>query len=127
MFDKYILVDDTLRNVETDGSVTGYAVDTRIAYYRGLGLSMVDVALTVDGVAVPTEEITFTVHGNSYRADQMGEIFDDRWGFTEPATLSVAVAGGLAPGEHTVTFTEWLRVSYSGTHPTTLTKTYSVA
>ena len=45
MFDRYILVEDSLRN--TDG---GFAVDIRMPYYRGLGLSMVeDVTLTVDG------------------------------------------------------------------------------
>ena len=122
MFDKYAIVADSLRNVTSGSGVTGYSVDTRITYYRGLGLSMVDVALEVDGNAVPAGDITFTVHGNSYPADEMGEVLDDRWGFTEPATLTVRKPGGLAPGEHTVHFTEWLRVSYipapSETHDT---------
>jgi hypothetical protein len=113
MFDKYAIVADSLRNVTSGGEITGYSVDTRITYYRGLGLSMVDVALEVDGKAVPASDITFTVHGNSYPADGMGEVLDDRWGFTEPATLTVRQPGGLASGEHTVHFTEWLRVSYA--------------
>lgn len=122
MFDNYAIVAGSLRNVNSGSEVTGYSVDIRIAYYRGLGLSMVDVALEVDGKAVPTSDITFTVHGNSYPADQMGDVFDDRWGFTESATLTVRKPGGLVPGEHTVHFTEWLRVSYapapSETHDT---------
>lgn len=122
MFDKYAIVADSLQNVTSGGEVTGYSVDTRITYYRGLGLSMVDVALEVDGKAVPISDITFTVHGHSYPAGKMGEVLDDRWGFTEPATLTVRQPGGLAPGEHTVHFTEWLRVSYlpapSETHDT---------
>lgn len=122
MFDKYVVVEGSLRNESSGGSITGYSVDVRIAYYRGLGLSMVDVALEVDGEPVKVSDITFSVHGNSYPADGMGEILDDRWGFTEAATLTVAKPGGLTPGEHTVHFTEWLRVSYapapSETHDT---------
>lgn len=112
MFDKDALVDGSLRNVTRDGAVAGYAVDARIPYYRGLGLSMVEVDLTVDSQSVPRELVTFTVHGNSYRSDQLGEVLDDRWPFTEAATLTVARAGGLPAGTHDIALRIHLAVAY---------------
>lgn len=125
MFDKYVIVADSLENL-ADG--TGYQLRGRIPYYRGLGLSMVDVYLTVDGVDVPRSDVTFTVHGNRYPSDEMGDVYDDRWGFTEDAELSVAKSGGLAPGSHEVTLRVALRVSYNpyGSGATD-TKTLAVA
>ncbi|BDZ44126.1 C-glycoside deglycosidase beta subunit domain-containing protein [Naasia aerilata] len=111
MFDRYIIVDGSLRNVG-DGNPTGYAIDTRIGYYRGLGLSMVDFDLEVDGEAVPKESITFQVHGHDYPADSLGDVLDDRWGFNEAATLIVDHPGGLPAGEHEVHYRQWLRISY---------------
>ena len=108
MFDKYLLVEGSARAV--DG---GFEVDARIAYYRGLGLSMVeDVSLALDGTVYPREDHTFTVHGNTYRLDDMETVADDRWGFTEKATIRVRTPEPIAPGEHEVTLTERLRISY---------------
>jgi hypothetical protein len=116
MFERYLIVDGSLRNLVDDGEgtrLTGYALDVRIGYYRGLGLSMVDVALEVDGDTVRPGDITFTVHGTSYPVPTLPGVLDDRWGFTEDATLSVRRTGGLAPGAHTVRLTEHLRISYA--------------
>jgi hypothetical protein len=106
MFDRYIIVEDSLRT--TDG---GFAVDIRMPYYRGLGLSMVeDVAITVDGVRYPREAIRFTVHGNTYTLDAMETEYDDRWEMGEPATVTVLAE--LQPGEHVVANEQRLRISY---------------
>ena len=112
MFDKYLLVDGTARVLET-GDGPAFEVDTRIAYYRGLGLSMVeDVSLTIDGMTYPPEATTFTVHGNTYAVSELAAAVDDRWGFTEKATVRVRTDERLAAGKHTVTFSERLRISY---------------
>ena len=115
MFDRYVVVDDSLRNVTENGTTVGYAFDARIPYYRGLGLSMVEVDVVTDGHDVPRPNVAFSVHGNTYRSDQMDEIYDDRWGFTEPATITVNRPGGLPPGDHVVTLKVVLRVSYMPT------------
>jgi Domain of unknown function (DUF6379) len=108
MFDRYIIVEGSLRNV--DG---GFAFEIRMPYYRGLGLSMVeDVAVTVDGHRYPREAITFGVHGNAYTLEAMETEYEDRWEFGEPATVTVAQPGGLAPGEHVVGNEQRLRISY---------------
>jgi hypothetical protein len=114
MFDRHMIVDDSLRNVSGDGGApTGFAVDVRMPYYRGLGLSMVeDVALTVDGEPCDRAAMTFTVHGNTYTFDEMETEYDDRWEFGEVATVTVERPGGLERGEHTVVNEQRLRISY---------------
>ena len=53
MFDRYMILEDTVRNVRRDGEVVGFEFGARIAYYRGLGLSMVEgLNVTVDGETV---------------------------------------------------------------------------
>ncbi|WP_432493278.1 C-glycoside deglycosidase beta subunit domain-containing protein [Kineococcus auxinigenes] len=113
MFEKYVIVRDTLRNVVEGGRTTGYEVGVRMPYYRGLGLSMVeDVSVTVDGLRAAPERTTFTVHGNSYPLTELGEVVDDRWELGEVATVRVAHPGGLAPGVHDVEVSQRLRISY---------------
>ncbi|PTT68581.1 C-glycoside deglycosidase beta subunit domain-containing protein [Arthrobacter sp. HMWF013] len=113
MFDKYIIVEDTLRNVAVGGEVTGFQLGVRLPYYRGLGLSMVeDIEVTLDGVTAPAESVSLTLHGNRYRLTDLPGIFDDRWEMGEVATVFVSKAGGLSNGEHTVAVRERLRISY---------------
>ncbi|PRY13405.1 C-glycoside deglycosidase beta subunit domain-containing protein [Kineococcus rhizosphaerae] len=113
MFEKYVIVPGTLRNVVESGRTTGFELGVRMPYYRGLGLSMVeDVALTVDGVRAAPEGTTFTVHGNSYPLTGLGEVVDDRWELGEVATVRVDHPGGLAPGVHDVEVSQRLRISY---------------
>lgn len=113
MFDSYIIGDGTVHNVETDGEVTGFAFDTRITYYRGLGLSMVEpFEVVVDGEAVPGTDLRFTLNGRTWTFDEMANDFDARWELTETAELTVLKPGGLSAGTHELDVTEVLRVSY---------------
>ena len=65
MFDKYIVCEEGFRRLD-DGR-TGGRIEVRMPYYRGLGLSMVEaVNLVLDGIPVPPERTTFTVHGHTY-------------------------------------------------------------
>lgn len=108
-----MIVPGTLRNVQRQGRATGYEVGVRMPYYRGLGLSMVeDVAVTVDGVPADRSRTSFTVHGNRYPLEGLGEVADDRWELGEVATVTVEHPGGLAPGEHDVSVSQRLRISY---------------
>jgi hypothetical protein len=113
MFDRYIIVDDSLRNVGDGGEPSGFAFEVRMPYYRGLGLSMVeDVAVTVDGRRYAREDIAFSVHGHTYTLDELETEYEDRWEFGEPATVTVKQPGGLGPGEHVVVNEQRLRISY---------------
>ena len=113
MFEKYIIVEDTLRNTEEGGAITGFQVGVRLPYYRGLGLSMVEnVEVSVDGQTMPAEGTSLTVHGNTYRLLDLPGVFDDRWEMGEVATVSIAKPGGLTAGEYEIGVVERLRVSY---------------
>lgn len=113
MFDKYIIVEDGFKNVVENGEVTGFQFGARLPYYRGLGLSMVEnLAITVDGEAVPREAIRVTLHGNTYSLDEMETEYEDRWEMGEVGTVIVRRPGGLAPGEHTIELVDYLRISY---------------
>lgn len=123
MFDKMMLCDEGFENVVEDGETTGFAVLARLPYYRGLGLSMIeDVAITIDGVAVPREAVRLSLRGRSWTLDELETVYDDRWNFGEKARVIVAHPGGLAPGAHTIGIAIRMRVSYLPFVPTTKTE-----
>ena len=115
MFDNKMIVPDSLENV--DG---GFAFQARLPYYRGLGLSMVeDVAVTVDGEAVPREAVMLELRGRRWTLDEMETEYGDRWNFGEKARVIVRRDQPLAPGTHRIELAERLRISYLPMVPTT--------
>lgn len=113
MFDRYMICEETVRNVAEGGTVTGFQFGARIAYYRGLTLSMVEgLGVSVDGAAVPPEQIRFTVGNRTFTLAQMETEYEARWEFGEVATVTVLRPGGLAAGEHKIEFSENLRIAY---------------
>jgi len=113
MFDKYMIVEQGLRNRSEGGKAVGFEFGARLPYYRGLGLSMVeDVAVTVDGKAVAREAIALRLRGRRWTLAQMETEFDEAWGMGEVATVEVDWPGGLAPGAHALELAERLRISY---------------
>ncbi len=113
MMDHKMIVAGSLAAVEG-----GFALEVRLPYYRGLGLSMVeDIAVTVDGVAYPREAVRFTVRGKTYTLDEMENCYDNRWNFGEKALISV-LGTELAPGPHKVTVGVRKRISYLPFVPT---------
>ena len=106
MFDEMIIREGSVRNVvDADGAVTGFSFATHLPYYRGLGLSMIEVPeVAVDGVAVSEEDLrTFA---------ELADVSDVRWELRTFATITVLRDGGLAAGEHEIFVNLRLRVSY---------------
>ena len=114
MFDKHIIGEDSARNVEEDGEVIGFAFDTRIAYYRGLGLSMVEpFEVRVDGGdPVPADRLRFTIDDRTWTFGEMEHDYESRWEMTDTAVVTVLQPGGLPAGRHELDVTEVLRISY---------------
>jgi hypothetical protein len=126
MYDKHIIYPDSLHNL-ADGS--GFALGVRLPYYRGQPLSVVeDIAVKVDGVAVPREQVRFSVRGKTWTLDQLEENTAERWEFGEVATVSVVRPQGLPAGEHEIAVGVQLRISYLPWSPlTNCTRTETVA
>ncbi|BDZ44097.1 C-glycoside deglycosidase beta subunit domain-containing protein [Naasia aerilata] len=113
MFDRYIIVENSLRNVRQGSDVVGFAFDARCGYYRRLILSMVEeLDVEVDGTPVPRQDVSLTVGGRTYSLDEMRSEYKVAWEFGEPATVTVAKPGGLPAGPHDIRLAEQLRISY---------------
>ena len=114
MFDEMIIREGSVRNVvDADGAVTGFSFATHMPYYRGLGLSMIEVPeVAVDGVAVSEEDLRFTYNGVTRTFAELADVSDVRWELRTFATITVLRDGGLAAGEHEIFINLRLRVSY---------------
>jgi hypothetical protein len=113
MFDKYMICEETVRNIRSGAGTTGFQFGARLPYYRGLGLSMVEeVAVTVDGNAIARDKVRLTVNGETYTMDGLETEYEAVWGMGDIATVSVELPGGLSPGTHKLELMEQLRVSY---------------
>ena len=120
MMDNKVICTDILENVEQDGDKVGFVFLARLPYYRGLGLSMIeDIAVSVDGEAVPREKIRFSVRDRSWTLDEMEAEYGDRWNFGEKARITALKDGGLSAGKHNVECAIRMRVSYLPFVPTT--------
>jgi Domain of unknown function (DUF6379) len=107
MFEKYVIVDNSLRSTSE-----GWAVDLRIPYYRGLGLSMVSLQIELNGQRITPDQMTVELPGRSYPLTELPGIVEDRWGFGETLTVKVREGSVLKPGAYEVGVTVGLRVSY---------------
>jgi hypothetical protein len=117
MYDKHIIYPNSLHNL-ADGS--GFALGVRLPYYRGQPLSVVeDIAVKIDGEAVPREQVRFSVRGKTWTLDQLEENTIERWEFGEVAEVSVLQPRSLAAGEHEVAVGVQLRISYLPWSPVT--------
>jgi hypothetical protein len=115
MFDNKMIVPDSLENVEE-----GFAFQARLPYYRGLGLSMVeDLAVTIDGEAVPREAVLLELRGRRWTLEEMEMEYGDRWNFGEKARVIVCREAPLTTGKHRIELAERLRISYLPMVPTT--------
>lgn len=124
MFDHHIICREGFQNVVEDDEITGFSFLARLPYYRGLGLSMIeDLAVTVDGEAVPRDAVRLSLRGRSWTLDELESVDDDRWDFGEKARITVTRPGGLTPGKHRLKLAERLRISYLPFVPVTAHET----
>ena len=113
MFDKYIIDPASVQNVGPADAPTGFSFVSKLGYYRGLGLSMVeDLEVAIDGEKLDRSVITFDEGGGPLTLDEMEAAFDRRWAFGAPATITVAWPGGYPAGKHVLSLRQKLRISY---------------
>lgn len=114
MFENNVFLKDSCRNVVENGEIIGYEMKTHITYYRGIPLSMVNfVAVEVDGVKVPEENIRFTADEiDWFTLKEMETVATIKWEYGVPATVRVLQKGGLSKGTHEVSLTVSTRTAY---------------
>ena len=113
MFDKYIIDPASIANLGPADAPTGFSFVTKLGYYRGLGLSMIeDLAVSIDGEALPREAIRFDEGPGPLTLDEMETAYDRRWAFGAPALILVDHPGGFPAGEHRLALQQRLRISY---------------
>ena len=68
----------------------GYEVDVHLAWYRSLPLSCVeDVAINIDGRAVPRDDLRVVRNGSELTLDELADKVDDWWFVQDPLTVRV--------------------------------------
>lgn len=113
MFDQYLIDEHSIHNVGPADAPTGFCFASKIGYYRGLGLSMIeDLEVSIDGETLPRDAISFDEGHGPLSLDDMETAFDRRWNFGAPATIYVSRPGGFPEGEHRVSLRQKLRISY---------------
>jgi hypothetical protein len=114
MFDAYVFTEGTCRNVEAEGEVKGYQLQTLITYYRGIPCSMIhDIKVSVDGISVPRENIRFSPNGKDFfTLEELETVTTYKWEYGEQGTVYIVQPGGLSKGSHEVTLTTTIRVAY---------------
>lgn len=113
MNEKYLISTRGFRNIVENGRATGFQLNVRITYYRGVPLSCIHgFDVVVDGEPFSGDKIRYFVNGRTYTAEQAAEETKARFQFYAPLTIWVTKPGGLDPGVHDVEVTEKLRISY---------------
>lgn len=113
MFDKYIIDPASVRNVGPADAPTGFSFSSKLGYYRGLGLSMIEeLAVSIDGELLPRAAVRFDEGNGPLTLDEMETAYDRRWAFGAPATILVDYPGGFPRGEHRLALQQKLRISY---------------
>lgn len=115
MYQKHMIDKNDIQTVMENGVGKGFEVKTKIPYYRGVSLSLVeDVRVRFNNTVFTKEQLKFSVGGETFTFDEMATMTTLRWEFGEKATIFVPLLGGFPLGYHTVEVTIAIRVSYMG-------------
>lgn len=114
MFDNNVYIKGTCKNVEENGRVIGYEMQTNITYYRGIPMSMiVKIEVSEDGSVVPAEDIRISVDYVDWLTLKEAETaVNHKWEYGEPLYIRVLKEGGLSDGTHQMVLTEAVRTAY---------------
>lgn len=114
MFDNNVFKENTFKNVEEDGRVIGYQMETNITYYRGIPMSMIEyVKVAVDGEEAPVEDIRISIDEIDWFTLKEAEtVTTYKWEYGEPLYVRVLKDGGISKGTHKVKLTVATRTAY---------------
>jgi hypothetical protein len=91
----------------------GLAISVQLPWYRSLWLSAVnDVAVRLDGVEVPRQDIRFELQGRRYRVEELPDQWETLWFLQDRADVVVPWDGRVDGSTLTVELTLELRLLY---------------
>ena len=83
----------------------GIAVSVQLPWYRSLWLSAVDdVAVTVDGEAIPKDRLRFALAGREYRIEELPEQWDTLWFVADKPEVVIPLDHAPEAGEKLTSF-----------------------
>jgi len=113
MFEKYMIVEENLKNGVDEDKVSGFQFGARLPYYRGVSLSMLEeIEVSVDGTILPQEKVHLIVRDKTYNLEQREQELDDRWEMGEVVQLFIENEGGLSKGKHQLGLKINIRIGY---------------
>ncbi|WP_345800750.1 DUF6379 domain-containing protein [Microbacterium sp. AZCO] len=90
-----LFADEDVRRTEN-----GVAVSLQLPWYRSLWLSAVDdVAASVNGAPVPTENLRFALNGQEYRIEELPEQWETLWFVADRPDVLIDLGRAPEPGE----------------------------
>jgi len=112
MFDEIMIPEDRFYpQVGYDACVR---LKIRLPWYRSFPLSCVkDIALTIDGNAMPRQSLSLGLYGQAHTLDQLADLHDVQWFILDAANLLVDCDRRLGQGQHRVEMKMTLRIPYS--------------
>ncbi|WP_173921629.1 DUF6379 domain-containing protein [Agromyces sp. Marseille-P2726] len=77
----------------------GIAVSVQLPWYRSLWLSAVDdVAVTVNGEAIPSDRLRFELQGRQYRVEELPQQWDTLWFVADRPDVLIDLGRTPEPG-----------------------------
>lgn len=115
-WDKYMVCDDAIRNVDAAGVVYGYEFRLHYPTYRGTYLSCIEeLYFEVDGERIPDKDVEFHLNGKQFLLSELQELFAEYWHIREDAVIRVINYKGLEKGsKHMVMAHMQHRIPYTG-------------
>ena len=114
-YNKILIPDDKISNVEIDGNFIGYEFCIKYPSYRGTFLSCIEeLKFEIDGKPVDKNSIYFILNGKQFLIDEIPECYKEYWFVRDRATIRINVFGGISSGEHQVNVFMKHRVPYTG-------------
>lgn len=112
MFDEDLINGDRLKTYRS-GASEQIAFKVRLPWYRSLYLSCLESAnLTIDGVPVALERISFRLYGRTYKFDELKQFHEVLWFVLDAAEMIVEISHPLEEGSYEILLTLFVRIPY---------------
>lgn len=113
MFERYMIDEKSISSEIGDNEVKSFEFNSKLPYYRGIPLSMVEIIkINIDGNEFPLENITLNVRNKDYSLSNREMETIERWEFGEISKIKVDCPDGIKKGKHQLNLQMVLRIGY---------------